>query len=127
MQTVNVVQIPLWAATALTLSGTLTSPAIDLRRAESVESLLCQFTSVAGIAAVKVQYAVSADGVAFGAFTDYANLVSDSSVDFPTAEGLYAVQFPVLHAPWIKILLTELTGTLSDTLATVTVEMREAL
>ena len=125
MQTALTVRIPLWDTTALGLSGTLTSPAIDLRRADKIEALLCLFTSVAGTASVKVQYAVSEDGVTFGAFTDYANLVTDSSVDFPTPEGLYAVQFPDLRAPWIKIKLTELTGALSDTKVTVTVEMKE--
>lgn len=119
-----VVEIPLWSAAAITKAGTLTSPAIDLRRADSIEALMCQFTSAAGTAAVKVEYAVSTDGVTFGSFSDYTALVTDSSSAFPTAEGLYAVTFPTLRAPWVQIKLTELNVN-SDTLVTVTVEMRE--
>lgn len=121
----HVVPVRLWAQTALAVSGTLTSPAIDLRRIKSVTALMCQFTSVVGTPQVKVEYAVSDDGVAFGAFTDNAPLVANSSSAFPTPEGLTGVAVSLPLGSFIKLKLTELTGALGDTLVTITLLVRE--
>lgn len=125
MQTALLVEMPLWSAAALATSGTLTSPALDMRRADKFEALLCTFSSAAGLAQVKVEYAISQDGVTFGAFTDNAALVLDSSVDFPTPEGINAVPGPALKAPYYQVKLTELSGALSDTLVTVVAQLKE--
>jgi len=123
--TERLVRIPLWSAAAIAQAGTLTSPAIDCRRAMRFDALLMQVTSVlSAVPSVKVEYAVSEDGVAFGAFSDYADLVAASVTDFPTPEGIYAVPLPNFLAPFVKILVTELNVT-SDTLVTATLLMRE--
>ena len=125
MTTVRLVDVPLWALQAIGAAATLTSPAIDVRRATRLESLMCLFTSVAGTPKIKVEYAVSGDGTAFGAFTDNSPLVADSSVAFATPEGLTSVALPAPLANFIKVKLTELTGALADTLASATLVLRE--
>lgn len=121
----RLVPIRLWSATALGVSETLTSPAIFCSRLARAESLMCQFTSVLGTPQVKAEYAISENGTDFGSFADYTDLISNSSSVFPTPEGLYTVSLPSFLAPWVKIKLTELTGALADTLATVVLLVRE--
>lgn len=121
----HLVPIPVWSAQLVAQAGTLTSSAIDLRRAMRVDSIVMQVTSVlSAVPSVKVEYAVSQDGTTFGAFSDYADLVAASVTDFPTPEGIFAVSLPNFLAPYIKLKVTELNVT-SDTLVTLTLNLRE--
>lgn len=125
LQSALLVPIRLWSAQLIAQAGTLTSSAIDLRRASRVDSLIMQITSVlSAVPSVKVEYAVSENGVDFGSFDDYADLVAASVTDFPTPEGVFAISLPNFLAPFIKIKVTEL-GVTTDTLVTATLEMRE--
>jgi len=121
----RLVPFHIWTAAAITQAGTLTSPAIPLRFATRAESLIMGVTSVlSAVPSVKVECAISEDGVTFGAFSDYADLVAASVTDFPTPEGVFAVSLPNFLAPWVKFLVTELNVT-SDTLVTLTFLIRE--
>ena len=84
------VRVPLWSASAIADAGTLTSPAIDLRRAD-FESLLFQVTSVlSAVPDIKIEYAVSQDGVTFGGFDDETDLIA-SSVLLANPEGVHTI------------------------------------
>ena len=114
-----------WSSSAITASGTLTSGALDLRHGVP-EALLIQATSVSGAADVRVQYEVSVDGVTFGAAADNPDLISSTNATFATTpEGLNRIDLSGLNAPYIALVVTELTGSLTDTLVTLTVTARE--
>lgn len=123
METLN--RVSIWSAFALGLSATKESQVISLKNIIRPESILFKASSVAGVARVKVEYAISDDGVAFGSFDDETDIIVDSDADFSTnKEGLHAVSLAAPLAPFMKFKLTELTGSLSDTLVDMTLLLR---
>ena len=106
MQTSLLVRVPLWKAQALAQNGTLTSPSIDCRRFDRLESLMFQITAVAN-PQVKIQYAVSEDDVTFGAFTDNADLLANTNT-LASPKGENALSLPNPLANFVKFKLTEL-------------------
>jgi len=82
-----------------------------------------------GAADVKIEYAVSKDGVNFGSFDDEDDIISSTNNLFSGAnpEGIHTVGMPNPLAPFIKLKVTELTTTLADTLVDLTLIVRRSL
>ena len=118
--------MPIWSATAIAAAGTLTSPTIDTFLMNRLESVLVQFTSVAGAATVKLEYAISDDDVTYGSYDDETDIIADSNVDFATnKEGLHRVSMPAVGSRYFRLRVTELGGVLADTLVTLTLLFRD--
>lgn len=127
METLNNVSI--WSALALVASGSAESPVIDLRTVKNPESVLIKASSVLGVADVKLEYAISKDGVTFGSFDDEGDIISSTNTLFSGAnpEAIHAVGMPSPLAPFIKLKVTELSGSVTDTLVDLTLVLRRSL
>ncbi len=127
METLN--NISIWTAEALVASGSAESPVIDLRTVKNPESIMIKASSVLGAADVKIEYAVSKDGVNFGSFDDEDDIISSTNTLFSGAnpEGIHTVGMPNPLAPFIKLKVTELTTTLADTLVDLVLILRRSL
>ena len=127
METLNNVLI--WTAEALAASGSAESQVIDLRTIKNTESVMIKASSIAGAADVKLEYAVSKDGIIFGSFDDNDDIISSTNTLFSGAnpEDIHAEPMSAPLAPFIKLKVTELTTTLSDTLVDLTLVLRRSL
>ena len=115
--------IPLWVAEPVASGQTLTSAAISCRFGDP-EHLMIQVTSAGGAADVKIEYRISNDGVTFNDVAEQDDILASTATEFASPKGpeaLHVLTCP--SAPWIKILVTEL-ASLSDTLVTATLWMR---
>lgn len=116
--------VVLWTAKPLTPSGTLTSRELSNHAADP-EVLLLTVTSATGNADVKVEYQVAQDDAGtFGTATAQAPIVTSTATEFSGAfpEERHILLLPA--APTFRLVVTELTGTLSDTLVTATAVFR---
>ena len=126
METLN--KVTIWTAEALGISGTAESQVISLKNTIKPESILFKASSVAGAAQVRVEFAISEDGVAFGGFDDHTDIIADSNADFANnKEGVHAVSLAAPLAQFMKFKITELSGSLSDTLVDMTLLLRRGL
>lgn len=116
--------IPLWAAEPVAQGGTLTSAAIACRFGDP-EYLMFQVTATSENADVRIEFTISNDGVTFNAVAEQDDIVTSTATEFASPKGpeaLHVLTCP--SAPWIKILVTEATGTNDNTLVTATLWMR---
>ena len=121
----RLVPLRLWSATALGTDAVLTTGPIDCRN-QDPEVLMFRAASVAGTADVKLQYKISNDGITFNSIDSQADLVSTTVTEFTGAnpEEYHALNIPL--APWIELVVTEISAAnLSDTLIDGTLWMRE--
>lgn len=120
---------PYRAVPGVVINGTasFTSGSMDCRAFKRLESLMVKVTSVAGTPDVKIEYAVSTDGVTFGDFADEAPILASTSAAFgATPEGVHAISLEgVKRPPYLKIKVTGLGGNPADTICTADLEGRE--
>jgi hypothetical protein len=122
----HVVKMPLYSAEALVASATLTTPVIDTKFMSRIEGLVLKATSVLGDADVKVEFSTSNDPLSFPSFDNETDLIA--STDALTApEETTTVAVPTPIARYVKFKITELTGTVEDTLITLDLMFREQL
>ncbi len=118
----------LFSGEALAASGTLTSPVIDLENTIKAESIFIKASSVLGVADVKVEYAVSKDGVNFGGFNDATDIITSTNSVFSTnKEGVHTVAMPAVLSRYIKLRVTELSTTVADTLVDLDLLVRNSV
>ena len=117
---------PIFDAVAVASAGAATSVAVHLPRG-GLESLLFKATSASGTAAVKLEYTVSEDGVTYGDFADYPDLIADTSAvaEFPTVDALRAVAMANPLAQYLKFKVTGLAANPADTIVTMHGLIRE--
>ena len=115
--------IPLWTAQLIESSEALTSDAIMCTRGDP-EYLLVRVVGT-GAAAVKIEYQISGDGVNFNEETSQDPIVLSTATEFASPknpEDWHVIVCP--GAPWIKLVVTELSGTVADTALDVVLWMR---
>jgi hypothetical protein len=119
----RIVPVRLWDAQDLDNTGTLTSPAIDCRKADP-EFLMFRITNSGGNADAKIEVAISNDGTNFNSFTSQPALVASTATDYASLnpEEYHTINVP--SAPWIKIQITEL-ATLDNNVVHGTLWVRE--
>ena len=105
--------------------GSATSEVFPMRGVERAESLLITASSVLGTADIKIEHAISVDGVIFGSFDDYTDIVASSLTEFVTDEGLTAVPLPNFLAPYVKFKVTGVAANATDTRVTIRLLLRE--
>ena len=124
-------EIVLWDGTTVGASATLTANEVDLRHIREIIGVHVQFTSVAGAANCRIEYAVSNNGTDFGSSNDNADILDSSAnnIDFLTnPEGIHTIASGIAVLPqFIQIEVDELTTTLSDTLVTVSMICKELI
>lgn len=108
--------MPLWEATALAASGTLVTGVIDCRRGDP-EGLLLKVTGT-GTPDVKLEAAFSNDGVTFNAYTAQDPIVASTNTEYATLQPQDFHLIGIPWAPFLKLKLTELTGSVADTVVT---------
>ena len=116
--------IPLWTAAAVAQGATLTSAIISCRFSDP-EFLMIQVTAAGENADIKIEYVISNDGITFNDAAEQDDILPSTATEFasPKApEALHVINCP--SAPWIRILVTEATGTNDATLVTATLWMR---
>jgi len=124
--TQRLVKALLFDAVAVASTGSAESQVVPMRAVAVAESLLVQATSASGTADIKVEYAVSHDGVNFGSYDDYTDLIASSVTEFQTDEGLTAISLPNMLAPYVKFKVTGVGSNPADTLVTMRLLLREA-
>lgn len=105
----------LWSATALAASGTLETGVIDCRTSDP-EGLMLKVSSAAGTADAKLEVSYSNDGTTFNAYTAQ-DPISTQPEDF------HLILVP--WAPYLKLKLTELSASNTDTVVTGVLWMTE--
>lgn len=113
----RLIKVPLWSATALAVSGTLTTGAIRCLDGDAA-ILSFKVTSALGAADVKIEWAGSDDGVTFNSFNSADPVVASTNTTYGALnpEDTHFIVPPV--APFVKFKVTELSGSVSDTLVT---------
>ena len=120
------VRVPLWSATAVAAAGVLTSPAIDCRRADP-DHMDFQITSVnSPVPSVKIQVRFSTDGVTFNPAASQADVVTATLTDYASDPEEMHILGVIPSASWIKLVVTELTSSVADTLVTAVLWLRES-
>ena len=114
----------LWTTQDLDASGVLTSGIIDCRNSDP-ETLLFRVTNASGNADVKIEIRISNDGTNFNSATSQDPLVASSNTDFGAANPEEYHGLIVPFAPWIRLVGTELSGTLDNSVVDATLWMRE--
>src|SRR5688572_23993693 len=112
------VHATLFDAVLVASTGSVESGVVPLRSAERGEALLVQATSVAGTADIKIEFAISRNGVDFGSYDDYTDLVASSATEFQTDEGLTSVPLPNMLTTFVKFKVTGVGSNPADTLVT---------
>ena len=113
--------ITLWTAQTLTPEGTSPSPIIScLSRVPDI--LMFRVTAASGAASVKIEYAISNDGVNFNDYTTQTAISPATATDFTTnPEEYHMLNCPT--APFLRLRITELAGLTS--IVDATLWMRE--
>jgi len=127
MTTARLIRLgPIFDNVLINATGTSTSGVIELPRG-GLESLLFKqaSASAAGTGNVKIEYAVSEDGVTFGSFADETDILASSQTSYTTSEGVHAIAFPNPLARFIKLMLTGISANPADTRVTVHGQLRE--
>lgn len=122
----RLVKALLFDAVTVASTGSVTSNEVPLRSTVQVESLLILLTSAVGTPDVKIEYAISHNGVDFGSFDDYTDLVASSATEFVTDEGITAISLPNLLVPYAKFKVTGINANPADTLVTIRLLIRES-
>ena len=107
----------LWSATALAASGTLETGVIDCRTSDP-EGLMLKVSSATGTADAKLEVSCSNDGTTFNAYTAQDPIVSSTNTAYSSTqpEDFHLILVP--WAPYLKLKLTELSASNTDTVVT---------
>ena len=124
----SLISIPILAAHALGSAAVKAGQGISLRKVIKLEAVLIKASSVAGSANVRLEYVISDDGVTFGAYADEPDIIVSTSTLFTSnPEAIHRVALDIPLAPFIKLQVTELTGSLSDTLVDLSLLVRRSV
>ncbi len=119
------INLAVFPATAVASTGTYTTPVLNMMWMKEI-SLILKVHAASGSPDVKVEYAVSADGINFGSFDDYTDLVVSSGA-CATPQGITAVPLPNMLAPYIKLKVTGIGANPAGTIVDGTLVGREKL
>ena len=114
--------LTLWTAEALASGETLESAIINCT-SRVPDILLFKVVGASGTGSVKIEYAISNDGVNFNEYDSQDPIITASATEFASKneEDYHAINCP--SAPFIQILVTELASLAS--VVDVTLWMRE--
>ena len=120
------VPMRLFVATAVASTGTAESGVVDLTRA-TPRSLLVDLAADSGTPDVKIEIAISTDGVTFGDYADFDSILASSAGAFGSTPSGPHIQplddFPV--APYVTFRLTGVGSNPATTTATIDLFVEE--
>ena len=119
----DLIHIPLWDAEPLAASGTLTSPPLSSEGMDA-DQLLLSVTSALGSADVKVGFVIVGPTGVAGDADAHDPLVASTATEYSATEPeeTHAIVLP--SVPRFQLILTELSGSNSDTLVSATATFR---
>ena len=107
-------------------TGSAESVAVDLRHTDTLEAFQYQVVSAGGAPDVKVEWALSQDGVTFNQYTDQSPIVASSAAR-ATPEGMQFIALPAALARFIKFKVTGLATNPADSIFDGWLQCRELL
>ena len=113
----RLVRMPLWTtATAIATTGSIESAVVDVRRFSGLDSLVFLVASASGTADVKLEVAISSDGVTFTDYSDIDDLIQSTATEFAgSPDTTHAVSLPPTLGPYVKFKFTGVNANPADT------------
>ena len=118
----------LFTAQLINAGGSAESGILPLQHVQELQGVGVQASSVTGTADVKIQYAVSPDGINFSDYGDNADIVSSTLAANPTApEGFNDYPLPDPLLGHVKFKVTGVNANPVDTLVTMYIFFNEEM